>query len=86
MRIVNIHEEKEQERFARSAGIYFAENPKCTSYTYKDIVPGCFIALRWGAGNDCVLILKLDEWHEPAVYQQFITEVEYETSISNQAE
>jgi hypothetical protein len=35
-----------------------------------DLSPGSYFAMRWGMGDDCILVLKLDEDHRPEVYQQ----------------
>jgi hypothetical protein len=37
-----------------------------------EIEPGCWLALRWGMGKDCVLVLKLDEFEQPVNFQNII--------------
>jgi len=56
------------ERAARSM-----ENNK-DIYTYSDgqPAPGQLLALRWGLGNDCVLVVRLDDDFEPVNFQQAI--------------
>ncbi len=56
--------------FAKKAAEHFASNPKHSSF--GDIEPGAFIALRWGLGDDCVLVLRLHEDEEPVNFQQII--------------
>lgn len=58
--------------FAKKAAKHFAENPKHSSYTDGDITSGCLLALRWGLGDDCVLVLQLDESHVPTNYQNLV--------------
>ena len=58
--------------FAKKAARSFAEHPNFSSFSLKSIEPGCFLALRWGLGDDCVLVLKLDENHIPTNYTQLI--------------
>lgn len=69
-----VHEETllEELEFARRAAKHFAAEPKHASFTSGEIEPGCLIALRWGLGNDCVLVLKLDEFHEPTIYGEIV--------------
>ncbi len=71
MRTVYLSEELEQIEFAKRAAKCFQENAKFRSYTDGgEIQPGGLLALRWGLGDDCVLVLKLDEAHVPVNYQQ----------------
>ena len=72
MRTVKVEEEMEQIRFAERAARYFALHPECQSFSDADISPGCLLALRWGLGDDCVLVLKLDPHFEPTNYQNII--------------
>jgi hypothetical protein len=58
--------------FAEKAAAWFSEHPEHRSYTDGYIEPGCLLALRWGLGNDCVLVMKLDEFFEPTIYTQII--------------
>lgn len=65
--------EKEAE-FAREAAAWFAKNPQGHSYTSGEIVPGCFLALRWGLDGNSVVVLKLDEIHTPGNYMELTRE------------
>ena len=70
MRMTTRADELEQLAFAEKAAADFKANPKHYSYTDGAIKPGALLALRWGLGEDCVLVLKLDDSHEPTNYQQ----------------
>lgn len=72
MRQVQITELTEEIAFAEKAARVFAESPTLVTYTETDIVPGCFFAVRWGLGEDCVVVLKLDDDHIPTNYAQLI--------------
>lgn len=74
MRMVYASEIDAEIAFARKAATHFAEHPEHHTYTGADIVPGCFFAIRWGLGDDCVVVLKLDESHIPTNYQSLIRE------------
>lgn len=72
MRSVRMSELDEEVTFMKKAAEYFAAHPGKSSY--GDIEPDTFLALRWGLGDDCVLVLKLAEsWqHTPTNYQNVI--------------
>ena len=72
MRMVHLAEINEEKDFALRAANHFANNPTWFTFTDEQIVPGCLFAIRYGIGNDCVVVLKLDDFHEPANYQQLI--------------
>lgn len=72
MRTVKVEEEMEQIRFSERAARYFALHPECQSFSDIDLSPRCFLALRWGLDDDCVLVIKLDAHFEPTNYQNII--------------
>jgi hypothetical protein len=74
MRSVRPSEVEEELAFAQRAAEYFAYHPQKTSFSDGDIAPDTFLALRWGLGEDCVLVLKLAEpWqHTPTNYQNIV--------------
>lgn len=73
MRMVRLDEEGEVRGFAKKAAKNFAENELINTFTDgADIYAGCLFALRWGFGDDCVLVFRLDEDFEPVNYQQLI--------------
>lgn len=72
MRSVRISELDEELAFMRRAAEYFAAHPEKSSF--GEIQPDAFLALRWGLGEDCVLVVKLaEQWqHTPTNYQNVI--------------
>jgi hypothetical protein len=71
-RMTTFSEENELTEFAKKAANNFEENPDHATYSVKYPAPGELLAIRWGMGNDCVLVLKLDEYFEPVIFQQAI--------------
>ncbi|RPI52624.1 MAG: hypothetical protein EHM49_05275 [Deltaproteobacteria bacterium] len=65
-----LSEDMNQIEFVKHAAKNFKENPEHASF--GDTTPGSLLALRWGMGGDCILVLKIDEDHESTVYQQII--------------
>lgn len=76
----HVHESDIQDElaFAKRAAAKFAADPSVSTFTDESIARGCFFAVRWGLGDDCVLVLKLDEVHEPAIYAQQIRRAQQE--------
>jgi hypothetical protein len=56
--------------FVKRAAEYFEANPE--GATFGDIEPDSLLAIRWGLGNDCVLVVRLHEYEQSVVYQQAI--------------
>ena len=56
--------------FAREAAADFATHKEHS--TYGDIGVGAFLAIRWGLGDNSVLVLKLDATHEGTNYQNLV--------------
>jgi len=69
-RMTTKSEELARLAFAEKAAVDFAEYPQHA--TYGDIGCGLFLAIRWGMGNDCVLVVRQDENDEAVNYQQLI--------------
>ena len=72
MKQVTVTELLAEIEFAERAAKYFEEHHDITTYTDGEIEPGCYFAIRWGFGNDCVLVLKLDENYEQKIYANII--------------
>lgn len=72
MRMTTTTNDQALSDFAKRAADFFAKDIKHTTFTDKDIEADCLFAVRWGGGNDCVLVFKLDECFEPIVYQNEI--------------
>jgi len=70
---VNLKTEIERQNFATEAAKDFAAHPEHA--TYGKIGAGEYLALRWGLDNDCVLVIKQDEFSEAVNYQQLVREV-----------
>lgn len=77
MRSTTARDETKQLAFAEKAAADFAAHPDHA--TFGDCEPGSFLAIRWGMGGDCVLVLKLDEFHEPTNYQQLVRKGEVQS-------
>lgn len=70
MRQVHESDLLEELAFAKRAAEKFASDPSMHSFSDAEIERGKFLALRWGLGDDCVLVLKLDDIHTPTIYAQ----------------
>lgn len=71
-RVTTAKEARAELEFAYKAAKDFAANKNHA--TFGDIAPGNFLALRWGMGGDCVLVVKLD-WCEPTNYTGLVKEL-----------
>lgn len=68
MRMTTKADELERLAFAERAAAHFIATPEDNSF--GELTPGSYLAIRWGLGEDCVLVLKLDDDFEPVNYQQ----------------
>lgn len=66
MRIVSITDTKEELEFARKAVESMAANERHYTFAEGGPLPGKLFAIRWNPFT--VLVVKLDEMHEPACY------------------
>jgi len=71
-----INEQEEIIEFVKRAAKRFSKDKKCATYTDGEIEPECYFGVRWGCGDDCVLVLKLDMCFTPTVYGNCIHEEE----------
>jgi hypothetical protein len=71
-RMTTKQEELDRLAFAERAAACFRSDPKLATFSDRSVSPGSYLALRWGLGNDCVLVVKLDEYDEPINYQQLV--------------
>lgn len=71
MRLTDIASELEQIEFAREAAAHFAKNSAHWSYSRGEIQPGERIAMRWGLGDDCVLVFRIGD-ELPTIFAQAI--------------
>lgn len=74
MKMTSVDKIREEMEFAELAAKEFAKDKKLSTFSLSDVEPGSFFAVRWGLGDDCVLVLKLCDVHEPTIYQQLIKE------------
>jgi hypothetical protein len=67
MKLVNINTQQEAEDFARLSATSFDSFPKTYVYTAGDD-PECgeYMAIRWN--DHALLVVRLDESFEPAIY------------------
>lgn len=65
--------------FAKRAANHFADHPNHWSYTDGDVETDALLALRWGAGDDCVLVLRIGDL-PPTIYGQAIAYAPYTTT------
>ena len=72
MKYIHLDAVQIEKDFALEAAKHFSTHPEHYTYTSKDIVAGCLFALKGGLSKDCVVVLKLDEEHEPTNYCQII--------------
>lgn len=72
MRHTYLSEAEAQIAFAKDAADHFSSHPEHSTFTDGEIKEGVLFAVRWGLMNDCVLVLKLDEYFTPIVYGECI--------------
>lgn len=72
--MTTISQQKYLVTFAEDAAKWFSQNPEGATYSYETPSTGkCeLLALRWGLGNDCVLVVKLDPDWAPVNFQNCI--------------
>jgi len=68
-RMTHLEEEEKLLFFITKAKEAFEKNPAYATFTEKCLVPGCLFAMRWGMGNDCILVFKVSEDFEPINFQ-----------------
>ena len=71
-RMTYVQDERARIAFAEKAAAHFAAHPEHWTYSDGDLAPGCLLALRWGCGNDCVLVARLDESEQLVNFQSII--------------
>ena len=72
MEVTTLEEAEERVKFARRAAKCFAQDSKMFTFTDKEIEPGCLFAVRFGLGDDCVMVFRLDEECPVVNFQQII--------------
>lgn len=75
MRHVYMSDERERQAFAEKAARHFKSDRGCFTYTADNIEPGAWFAVRWGMGEDCVLVFRVGD-ETPVIYGQLIRDVD----------
>ena len=77
MRHTTIEAELEIHAFVRDAAEAFAKDIRLSSWRRKDFIEDdCYMALRWGIGEDCIVVIKVDSTFSPVLYAQVIEKKE----------
>lgn len=74
--MTTVSEEQARIDFAKEAAAHFAEHPNHWSYSKEGLGPGVLLALKWGLGSDCVLVLRVAD-EMPVNFQYIIPEVPF---------
>ena len=72
MEMINFEMLEEEVEFVKKATKYFEENPKGRTYTKGDIEGDILFAVRWGIGDDCILVFR--ESDNVRIYENIIKE------------
>ena len=72
MRETTFDEEMAVLKFAQKAALNFEQDQNLLSFTNSAIEAGCLFALRYGLGNDCVVVFRLARDFVPIDFQQII--------------
>ena len=70
-RATTVQEETDRMIFAQEAAEHFAKHPEHWTYSKDELASGVLLALRWGLGNDCVLVLRVAD-ELPVIFGQII--------------
>jgi len=68
--MTSVQGERELLDFVESAVERFSKDSTLT--TFGDLEPESYLAIRWGLMDDCVLVVKLDQYFQNRVYQRAI--------------
>ena len=72
MIIAYMSEDDKVRDFAKMAAKAFASHKGMYTYTNGGIEAGELFAVRFGFGDNCVVVFRIDEDFEPINYQQLI--------------
>lgn len=76
MKQVKMHEVRQELAFIEEAiGVFMTRDNIRTFTASGEIKPGEMFAVRWGAGDDCVLVLKIAEDFEPRIWANCIPKI-----------
>jgi hypothetical protein len=82
MKTYCVTEEIARLEFAQIAAKHFENNLTDVTFTIAGPKAGALLALRWGLGCDCVVVVKLCEETEPCNYPQFINREKAQQSFN----
>lgn len=71
MKMTTISQEQELIEFVQAASKSFEANPQHSTFTKGQVASGELFAVRWGLGDDCILVFRIGE-ETPTVYGQSI--------------
>lgn len=69
MQMIRLSDQQERNAFALKAATWFTNHPE--HYTFGDLEPGSWFGMRFGVGEDCVVVFRIGD-EEPVNYQQLI--------------
>jgi hypothetical protein len=67
--MTSIEKENDVLDFVSLAKAAFEKNEKLATFTIGEIENGCLFAVKWGSGDDCILVFQLNSGFEPRIYQ-----------------
>lgn len=76
MRMLTMSEELKKLRFVTEAKKYMNSRPKC--YSYGVLEPGEYFAMRFGLGDNCLVVFRIDPDCNIENYQQILDRKESE--------
>lgn len=71
MEMTTLGERQAKDFFAKEAAVHFKKNPNHWTYTSGQITAGEFFAMKYGSGEDCVVVFRIGE-DEPLNYQNIM--------------
>jgi hypothetical protein len=71
MEMTYLHERQEKDAFAERAAKHFTKHPEHWTFTDGEIEARAYFALKFGLGEDCVVVFRIDD-EEPLNYQQIM--------------
>lgn len=70
-RMTSLTEEQQRMDFAKTAAAHFAAHPEHWTYCDEELGANVLLALRWGLGDDCVLVVRIAD-ELPVNFQNII--------------
>jgi hypothetical protein len=73
--MTSFSQEEQVSAFAKRAALSFKNDPNMATFGGNPPEPGELFAVRWGMGEDCVLVFRLDPDFVPVNFQEAIKRV-----------